>query len=51
MTRRFPARFLYENCLFGRATVPCTARQTRNGLLAVNMIVWALIVFAFSYLV
>jgi hypothetical protein len=51
MAERVLARFLFEYCLYGRATTPCTARQMRKGFLAINMIVWILIVVAFRFVV
>lgn len=47
MPDRTSARFRLEFCWFDR-TVPCTGRQMRNSVFALNMIVWAVIVL-FAY--
>ena len=47
MRGRTSARFHVELCWFGR-TVPCSGRQMRNSLFALNMIAWAIIVI-FAY--
>jgi hypothetical protein len=51
MAGRVPARFFFEHCLSGRATVPCSARQMRKGFLAINVLVWILIIIAFKFVV
>lgn len=51
MAGRVPARFYFEYCFLGRAATPCTARQMRKGFLAINTIVWILIIVAFKLVV
>ena len=51
MAERVARAIFFEYCLFGRAVTPCTARQMRKGFLAINMIVWILIVIAFRFVV
>jgi len=51
MAARVTARFVFEYCLYGRTAAPCTARQMRKGFLAINTIVWILIIIAFEFVV
>jgi len=50
MVRLVPIRFRIENCFSGQTDLACSGRQMRNGLFAINMIVWVFIIIAFSYL-
>lgn len=46
--RRSAVRSYFESCIAGRAE--CSGRQMRNGLLVLNLIVWALILAGFELL-